>query len=197
MEEAPMHLSPRLTRFTLALATAVLCAAPAGATTLMRAGLDELVRMNETIVQGKVVDIHSYWNADHSFILTDVRVRPNEYFKGAGRPTEDLTFTLPGGTVGETSVILIGMPELAPGSEYLLFLNREDLPGAEARLTVRDLVQGAFEVATVHGQKRVFSQAIGTPLVADRDGLTGVIGGRDGLDIGDMTRQIKNLLGER
>ena len=80
-----MHLSPRFARFTLALAAAALLAAPAGATTLMRAGLDELVRGNETIVQGKVVEIHSYWNADHSFILTDVRVRPNEVFKGGVR----------------------------------------------------------------------------------------------------------------
>lgn len=192
-----MHLSPRFARFTLALAAAALFAAPAGATTLMRAGLEELVRGNETIVQGKVVEIHSYWNADHTFILTDVRVRPNEVFKGVGRPSEDVTFTLPGGTVGETSVILIGMPELVPGSEYLLFLNREELPGAVERLTVRDLVQGAFDVASVRGQKRVFSQAIGTPLVADREGRTDVIGGREGLDIGEMTRQIKTFLGER
>jgi len=192
-----MHLSPRFARFTLALAAAALFAAPAGATTLMRAGLDELVRGNATIVQGKVVDIHSYWNADHSFILTDVRMRPNQFFKGVGRPSEDVTFTLPGGTVGETSVVLIGMPELVPGSEYLLFLNREELPGAIERLTVRDLVQGAFEVANVRGVKRVFSQAIGTPLVADRNGHSDVIGGRDGLDLGDMTRQIQNILGER
>ena len=192
-----MHLSPRFARFTLALAAAALFAAPAGATTLMRAGLDELVRGNETIVQGKVVEIHSYWNADHSFILTDVRVRPSAYFKGIGRPAEDVTFTLPGGTVGETSVVLIGMPELVPGSEYLLFLNREELPGMASRLTVRDLVQGAFDVATVRGQKRVFSQAIGTPLVADHEGRTDVIGGRDGLDLGDLTSQIRTLAGER
>ena len=192
-----MHKSPVLARFTLALAAAALFAAPAGATTLMRAGLDELVRGNETVVQGKVVDIHSYWNADHTFILTDVRVRPNTFFKGLGRSSEDVTYTLPGGTVGETSVILIGMPELVPGSEYLLFLNREDLPGATDRLTIRDLVQGAFDVANVRGQKRVFSQAIGTPLVADRGGLTDVVGGRDGLDLGDMTRQIHRILGER
>lgn len=192
-----MHLSPRFARFTLALAAAALLAAPAGATTLMRAGLDELVRGNATIVQGKVVEIHSYWNADHSFILTDVRVRPNEVFKGGVRRSEDVTFTLPGGTVGETSVVLIGMPDLAPGSEYVLFLNREELPGNVERLTIRDLVQGAFEVANVRGEKRAFSMAIGTPLVPDHRGFSDVVGGRDGLALGDMATKIQSLINER
>jgi hypothetical protein len=192
-----MHSSHAIARLTLALAAVASLAAPAGATTLMRAGLDELVRGNETIVQGRVVDIHSYWSADHSFIMTDVRVRPGTIFKGSGSRSEDMTFTLPGGTVGETTVLLIGMPELVPGSEYLLFLNREELPGAIERLTVRDLVQGVFEVASVRGSKRAFSQAIGHPLLTDSNGAAEPIGGRDGLEIGDMTRQIQSILTER
>jgi hypothetical protein len=190
-----MHRSRVLARLTLALAAAATFAVPAGATTLMRAGLDELVRGNELIVSGRVVDIHSYWNADHTFILTDVRVRPDTFLKGTRRVSEDVTFTLPGGTVGETTVLLIGVPEMVPGSDYVVFLNREELPGAADRFTVRDLVQGVFDVATIRGQKRVFSQAIGHPLMSDPSGSSEPVGGRDGLDVGEFGAQVRTLAG--
>ncbi len=184
-----------VTRVAPVIAVAAL-AVPASATTLIRQGLENLVRQNENVVQGKVVDIHSYWNADHSFIFTDVRVRPTNTVR-RNQPERDVTFTVMGGTVGETTVLVIGSPELVPGSEYLLFLNREDLPGAPQMLTVRDLVQGVFEVANVNGKRRMFSQAIGTPLSPDGFGRTDVPGGEEGLEADDMIRQIREIAGDR
>lgn len=184
-----------VSRVAPVLAVAAL-AVPAGATTLIRQGLEQLVQNNANIVQGKVVDVHSYWNADHDFIFTDVRVRPTADVR-RNQPQRDVTFTLMGGTVGETTVLIIGSPELVPGSEYLLFLNREDLPGAPGTLTVRDLVQGVFEVASVNGQRKAFSQALGTPLVPDGFGRTDVPGGEDGVGIDDMIRQIREIAGDR
>lgn len=189
-----MHRSHPLARLTLALAATALFAVPAGATTLLRAGLDELVRGNELILQGRVLDVHSYWNADHTFILTDVRLRPESFLKGTRRADEDVTLTLPGGTVGETTVLLIGTPEMVPGSDYVVFLNREELPGFADRLTVRDLVQGVFEVASVRGQRRVFSQALGHPLLSDPSGSDEAVGGRDGLEFGDFHSRVRAIL---
>jgi hypothetical protein len=54
-----MFQSPRVARILLALVLTSL-AVPASATTLIRQGLDRLTAENETVVFGKVIDIHSY-----------------------------------------------------------------------------------------------------------------------------------------
>ena len=166
----------------LALLLAVL---PASATTLVRQGLDKLTTENEMVVHGRVLDLHSYWNADHNFILTDVRVRPTQMVKGAG--SGDVTLTVMGGQVGELSTVIIGGADLVPGSEYVLFLSHVDLPGAARRLTVRDHVQGVFEVI----KGRAHSQAYGQPLYPDLEGRVDVPGGEAGLALDELVRQVR------
>lgn len=176
----------------LVLLLLAVAAVPAVATTLVRQGLDRLTAENEIVVHGRVLDIHSYWNDDHSFILTDVRVRPGQVMKGA-LASGDVTFTILGGSVGEISTLIVAGPDLVPGSDYLLFLNREDLPGAARRLTVRDLAQGVFAVE----KGRAFSQAIGHPLMPDASGLTDAPGGEEGMTLDEITRQIRQFAGDR
>ena len=168
----------------LPLAAIVSLAAPASATSLMRRGIESLTRDNERVVQASVLEIHSYWNAGHTFILTDVRVRPSQSFKGDA--TDDLSFTVMGGTVGTTTTLIVGGPDLAPGSEYVLFLSRSDLPGSPGRLTVRDLCQGVFTVR--HG--RAFSEAIGEPLLPDAQGSADVPGGAEGMPIETLVQKV-------
>jgi hypothetical protein len=179
----------RIVGWTL-LALAAL-AIPASATTLVRQGLDELTAQNEMVVHGRVLEIHSYWNADHTFILTDVRVRPKEMLKGVGR-AGDVTFTLMGGTVGETTMLIVAGPDLLPGSDYVLFLSQETLSGAR-RLTVRDLAQGAFQIE----RGRAFSQALGHPLLPDALGRSHAPGGEEGLPLEEMARQVRQFAGNR
>jgi len=169
----------------LVLIALAIVAIPAGATTLIRQGVDRLTAENESVVHGRVLDIHSYWNDDHNFILTDVRVRPAQVLKG--QHAGDVTFTVMGGAVGEISTVIVGGADLVPGSDYMLFLGRVDLPGAANRLTVRDHSQGVFEV--VKGRAR--SQAIGEPLLPDASGRTDVVGGEDGIAIEELVRQIR------
>src|SRR5215510_2361160 len=145
-----------------------LAATSGGATTLVRQGLDQLTTGSETIVLATVLDIYSYWNADHSFILTDVRVRPSRILKGD--PTGDVTCTIMGGSVGDVTTLIVGGADLAPGSEYMLFLSHADLPGAANRLTIRDHSQGVFEIVG----HRAFSQAVGDPLLPDKQGMVDV-----------------------
>lgn len=174
-------------RWSLTLVAAAILPVPASATTLVHRGLEELTRGSELVVQAKVLDIHSYWNAEHTFILTDVHVRPSRVLKGP--LGDDLTLTLLGGTVGETTTLVLGGPDLAPGSEYVLFLGRADLPGAPGRFTVRELMQGAFDIR----DGRAFSQALGEPLVPDGQGSTEVPGGTDGLALETLTRRVLEL----
>jgi len=178
----------------VALGLAATLAAPVGATTLRRAGLDELVAGNGTIVVGQVLDVESRWNADHTFILTDVKVAVSEKVKGRVQG-ETLTVTLMGGRVGETTTLILGGAELIPGNEYLLFLNREELPGEANALTVRDHVQGAFNLIENKGDGKVqaFSQALHTPLVPDASGNVRPVGGEEGLPLADMLVAIREI----
>jgi len=191
-----MRLSPHVTRFALALVLTVLAAIPAGATTLIRSGLDQLTAENEAVVYGRVLDIHSYWNSEHTMIMTDVRVRASQVMKG-DRAAREITFTLLGGTVGEITTLIIGGPELVPGSDYVLFLNRERLHGDRQVLTVRDLVQGAFEIADIGAGRRVYSQALAHALLPDAGGLSDPPGGSEGLTLDDMLTQVRQLAGDR
>ena len=191
-----MRLSPRIARFVLALGLTVLAATPAVATTLIRQGLDKLTAENEAVVYGRVLDIHSYWNAEHTMIMTDVRVRSSEVLKG-DRAAREITFTLLGGTVGDITTLVIGGPDLVPGSDYILFLNREQLHGSRSVLTVRDLVQGAFDFVDLGNGRRVYSQALEHVLLPDAEGLEGPPGGVDGMTLDDMLTQIRQFAGDR
>lgn len=182
-----MHVWHVAIRFALLSVALALSAASAGATTLIRQGLDRLTVGSEAIIQAIVLDIHSYWNADHQFILTDVRARPSQILKGT--PAGDVTFTVMGGSIGDVTTLIVGGADLAPGSEYVLFLAHNDLPGAANRLTIRDHSQGVFEIA----RGRAFSQAIGEPLLPDERGKADVPGGAEGFDLDELIGEIRSL----
>jgi len=185
----------RVAGAALAVAALALSVVPAGATTLIREGLEKLTADDEGVLLGRVLDIHSYWNADHSFILTDVRVSAERVLKGDPKQAE-VTFTIMGGTVGDLSTLVIGGPDLVPGSDYVLFLHHEDLPGALHRLTVGSLMQGVFDVTdTPHGRRAV-SQAARHPLLSDASGATEPPGGADGLSLDEMITQVGRLAGD-
>lgn len=162
-----------------------------GATTLVRRSLDRLVAGSEAVVMARVVDLHSYWNDRHDFILTDVRLRVARVMKGDA--PDDLTLTVMGGHVGDVTVVVIGGAALEPGSDYVLFLGHEDLPGAPARMTVRDLVQGAFDVRA----GRAVSQAAAERLAPDEAGRADTPGGPEGLDVETLASRIREIGGGR
>ena len=191
-----MRLSPHTKRFILGLVLTALAAVPARATTLVRQGLEGLTAGNDLIVHGRVLDLHSYWNADHTFILTDVRIGASDVLKG-DRATREVSFTLLGGSVGDITTLIIGGPELVPGSDYVLFLNRELLQGGREFLTVRDLMQGAFEVADRGAGRRAFSQALDHPLLPDAQGNADPPGGIEGFTLDDMIQRVRALAGDR
>lgn len=176
----------------LLLVLAMPGAAPLGATSLIRASLDDLAARNERVVVGEVVDAVSYWNAGRTFILTDVRIAPSRTIKG--QPAGELTVTLLGGTVGDLTTLIVGGAELIPGRSYVLFLSPGSLPGAEQALTVRDHCQGAFEVVAKGGELRAVSQANGHPLVPDRSGYVDAPGGVEGFPLDALVRSLRDTV---
>ena len=177
----------------LALASAV---APASATTLMRASLDRLVKENSIVIVGHVVDVYSHWNADGTFILSDVRVVVDDALKGdAGQ--REFVFTAMGGTVGNLSTVIVGGPEIEVGGKYVLFLNREDLPGMANALTVRDLSQGIFDVVESSKGKWALNQSVRHGLVPDETGSVVPPGGMKGRSLASISRDIRRLAAQR
>lgn len=178
----------------LAVAVLALAGMPAGATTLIREGLDQLVATNATIVHGEVVGVSSRWNDERTFMLTDVLLAPREVLKGED-PGDEITLTVMGGTVDELTTLIVGGTELVPGEEYVLFLNDEDLPGAKGARTVRDLCQGAFDIVPgVDGELYAVSQANRHPLLTDEDGESEPPGGEEGIPLDTFKQTIRELV---
>jgi hypothetical protein len=168
-------------------------AAQASATTLMRAGLDDLTTGNSTIVVGKILDAHSYWNEGGTFILTDFRLAVHEVLKGQVKGGE-LTITIMGGTVGDLTTLIVGGAELQPENSYVLFLDERNLPGVrEKTLTVSDHCQGVFDLLFNGDGLRAVSQANRHPLVPDYQGSSEPPGGVEGLALDSMVRSIRSL----
>jgi hypothetical protein len=170
--------------------------APAGATSLIRQSLDDLVAGNRTIVVGEVVDAHSYWNEEGTFILTDVRIAAHDVLKGEVG-AEELTVTIMGGRVGDLTTLIIGGAELIPGRSYVLFLNEGDLPGASGVRTVQDHVQGVFDVVIAKDGLRAISQANRHPLVPDSHGSFDAPGGVEGFSYSSMVQSVREIAGRQ
>jgi hypothetical protein len=185
-----------LWRWAAVLALALAAFPPAEATTMIRMGVEELVASNETVIVGRVVDVQSYWNAEGSFILSDVKVQVLDALKGAASERE-ISLTVMGGSVGELTTLIVAGPEMTIGGDYLLFLNREDLPGVSGVRTVRDLAQGIFDVVGANDGARAVSQASRHPLLPDARGISEAPGGQEGIPLENLIRQVRDLAGVR
>lgn len=187
-----MQAGRRVLHAALAMVMAAGVAAPSSASTLIRQSLNGLVAGNPTIVVGEVLDAHSYWNDEGTFILTDVRLKATDVLKGDTRDTE-FTVTLMGGTIGDLTTLIVGGAELLPGKSYVVFLGDGDLPGVRGVRTVRDHSQGVFEVVKARDGLRAISEANRHPLYPDALGFVDPPGGAKGLLLNDMVRSIREI----
>ena len=75
----------------------------------------------DSIVVGKVVELDSFYNDNHSRIYTSVVISAQEYLKGALNQTQ-ITFTVPGGQVEEIKEIRSDVPNFILQERVLVFL---------------------------------------------------------------------------
>ncbi len=85
--------------------------------------LDELVERSDTIVAGEVIEMRSSWTADRREIFTTVTLLPDRRLKGGERSL--IRFRIPGGTVGDTRLMVTHSPVFAVGERALVFLRGE------------------------------------------------------------------------
>ena len=186
--------SKKLTPWILGILFCLTAALPSWGTTLQRASLETLVQHHEMIVVAEVTNTFSYWNNDHSMILTDVTLQPETALKGRTQQ-QPMTLTLLGGTVDDVTVAIIAGAQLSPGHSYLLFLDEATLDEGKRALTVREHSQGVFDfVLSEKGELRAVSQASRVPLLQDAQGLVEPPGGQKGLTRGDIFDAITTLV---
>ncbi len=180
-----------------AFALAATLVVPAGALTMKRAGLDDLVETNSTIVVATVEGASSRWNDDRTFLLTDYKLATREVLKGGS--VSGLTVTLMGGSDGEYTTLIPGGASLDRGKSYVFFLRAEALPGVERAVTIADHSQGVFDVEDRGGLLWATSQAAGEALIPDEEDQEGdvdVPGGIKGMSLEELTRSIKSMVGQ-
>jgi len=122
----------------------LLCAAlavPASASTFLAMSQEELVAQADSVVQGRVVEVNSFWNKQGTVIVTEAVLEVEDTVLGRDRSHVRLvTF---GGQVGDYRIEAHGFPTFEKGQRLLLFLEpaRKDESGAHRVLGYR---QGEF-----------------------------------------------------
>lgn len=130
----------RLLCATVLLAAATLAA---GATTLEKLSVEEMVQKSTAVVRARASASSAVQRG--SMIYTVYRLQVSEVLKGSVPPPAEVY--VPGGTYGRYRQSISGSPVLEPGVEYVLFL----WASPRGLVQVIGLSQGVFQVKTAAG----------------------------------------------
>src|SRR4051794_29314027 len=165
-----MTLRPRVALLWSVAAALVLLPGRATPTTVIPPSFDELVAQAETVALTQVVGVRSAWTESRSCrtIVTDVTVSIERTLKGpvfAQRSLEIL-----GGTVGDDTLQVSGLPEFHLGDRDVLFIRDSGRPVspivgfAYGRFrVVRDPATGVEIVRTHDGRPLASTNDVGNP----------------------------------
>lgn len=121
----------------------VFAGAAAHASTFLAISQEEMVAGSAAVVDARVVQVKSFWNAEHTAILTEALVRVDETIVGeAPRFVKVRTF---GGTVGRVRIDAVGFPTFSEGERLLLFLRTEPADGS---VRVKGYQLGEYRIET-------------------------------------------------
>jgi hypothetical protein len=119
----------------------LIAVAPAGATTLRRMDLPEMVAVADRIVHARTVGNRVYWDPAGR-IFTDTTFDVISDAKGSGPKT--LTVTQLGGRIDPIEMTVEGTPTFSPGEEVVLFTE----PNPRGNRLIVGLSQGVMRVHT-------------------------------------------------
>jgi hypothetical protein len=151
-------------------ATLTFAPTSAQATVVVPLSRQEMVDRSDLVVRATVLAQQSFWNGDHSQILTHTRLRVDAWLKGSG--SQELVLEQLGGSVDGLESRVAGDGWLSVGQQAVLFLRAQNglvyltslaqsvyfIDAAPSgRLTVRrDLTQLSF-ARPVNGQYQIAS----------------------------------------
>jgi hypothetical protein len=162
----------RVRPLVLGLLALVLSVTAGRASVVEAPTLQQMVDRADRIFVGQVVDVRSYRTG--TSIHTDVTFRTSDVVKGAESPMVVLTFL--GGTVGEDTLEVSGMPKFAIGDEQVVFAvdaarQMSPIVGLwHGRVRVsRDLIDGTARVLRNDGTPFERSTAVSEKAAATSD----------------------------
>jgi hypothetical protein len=147
-------------RLLALVAVAALAALPLSASTFISMSETELLSSSQAVVQGKVLDVRSFWNDERTVIVTEARVLVDDLVAGQA-PSVVVVRTF-GGQVGDQVIVAHGFPTFQAGEQVLLYLTPD---GADFRVTgyrlgqyrIRDTAKGRIAVPTLEEGVRLFT----------------------------------------
>ncbi len=141
----------------------------------------------EQIFSGTVLETRSY-RSDNGHIWTAVKFGDLTWFAGSGRAETELSFA--GGTIGDRSEIVAGMPRFSQGQRVLLFVRDRDTVSPIVGFhqgCFRLVPSGAREVVTTVGKQPVLS-------VENGELVTGVAGEtEDAISVDELMSVVAEL----
>ena len=107
------------------LALAVVLVLPADASTFLSMDHRELLAESDAVVVGRVLTVDSFWNAEHTMIVTEASVEIQETVVGKARSSV-VTIRTYGGQVESYRIEAHGFPTFSVDDRVLVFLGRDD-----------------------------------------------------------------------
>jgi hypothetical protein len=173
---------------TLAVAIAP---APGQASLILALDLPTLVARADQISVVDVVSVKADWNAEHNRIVTTVDVAVVDCWKGTTTPAAHLQIVQPGGTVGDLTMRVDGMPHFSPGERALLFLR-----GSADRASVVGMAQGKRPLSREAGSGRWLVSApdrAGADFVRTTPASASIFAART-RPLGDLRSEVRTLV---
>lgn len=146
---------------TLALTALLLLVPVSASATISRAiAFDEKVDNAAAIVVGKCVGQQAQWNDTREWILTYSTFAVEKTLKG--QPAQQITIVTPGGTIGNVTQDIIGVPKFQQGEENVVFVRN-----SQAGPTVAFLEQGAYRVRRDERGDRIVEPSVSANVLVD------------------------------
>ncbi len=176
-------------RMLLLTLVAGMLALPAAASTFVAMDQSQLVAASDAVIQGRVLEVYSYWNRGATAILTEAKVQVEDVL--AGDAPAEVTVRTFGGKVGNYYIEAVGFPTFHRGDEVVLFLQRA--ADKSLRVTGYQLGQyrvvpnsrGGFDARPEIGQGMRLLYADGTPAPAPK-----------ALPLATLKSQVRQLAGQ-
>jgi hypothetical protein len=158
----PLMVMRRVVATILSLVACGLLPVVTQAVTLQQLSLDEMTEQSTAIVYGKVLD--SYAAPQGSMIYTHYRVQVLERWKGTSPAIVEVM--VPGGAANGLRQTFAGVPDLAEGKSYVMFL----WSGKSGAPQLIGLNQGLFDVTRDANGTLFASRPMSTEQMLDSTG---------------------------
>ena len=171
------------------LALAVVSMLPVDASTFLGMDQRELLANSDAVVVGRVLQVDSFWNAEHTMIVTEAAVEIQETVVGKPRSSV-VTIRTYGGQVESYRVEAHGFPTFSVDDRVLVFLG-QDNNNPEAYRVVGYL-QGQYRLIQANGGRTTAVPALddGVRLLT-RDGVAAPR--PQAVDLEELKSQLRSL----